>query len=88
MTLEQEQDLEPVRVSIIMLVKGCLSLPSHVMMVHVRCGPVGPAGVNARQIVTVELSHVLVNVKMAKRTNVKDHQHMNSNVINNHVNLK
>ena len=58
------------------------------MMVHVRCGLVGPAGVNALQIVTVELSHVLVNVKMAKKTNVKDHQHMNSNAINNHANLK
>ena len=88
MTLEQEQDLEPVRVSIIMLVKGCLSLPSHVMMVHVRCGLVGPAGVNALQIVTVELSHVLVNVKMARRTNAKDHQHMNSNAIDSHVNLQ
>ena len=58
------------------------------MMVHVRCGLDGPAGVNALQIVTVELNHVLVNVKMAKTTNVKDHQHMNSNVINNHASLK
>ena len=58
------------------------------MMVNVQCGPVGQAGVNALQIVMVELSHVLVNVKMAKKTNVKDHQPMNSNAINNHANLQ
>ena len=58
------------------------------MMVHAQCGLVGPAGVNALQIAMAEFSHGLVNVKMAKKTNVKDHQPMNSNAINNHASLK
>ena len=58
------------------------------MMVYVRCGPVGPAGVIALQIVMVELRHVLVNVKMAKKTNVKDRQHRNSYAIDSHANLQ
>ena len=57
-------------------------------MFNVPCGLVGPGGVNALQIVTVELNHEHVNVKMAKRTNVQDRQYMNSNVIDNHANLE
>ena len=57
-------------------------------MFNVPCGLVGPAGVNALQIVTVELNHEHANVKMGKRTNVQDRPYTNSNVIDNHANLE
>ena len=60
-----------------------LSKPKPALMVHVRSGLLGPAGVTALQIVTVESNHELVNVKMETRMNVQDQQYTNSSAIDN-----
>ena len=57
------------------------------MMVLVRLGLIGPAGMIAVLIVMVEFNRELVNAKMETKMIVQDHQLMSNNVTENHVNL-
>ena len=57
------------------------------MMVPVRHGLIGPAGMIAVRIVMVEFNRELVNAKMETKMIVQDHQLTSNNVTENHVNL-
>ena len=57
------------------------------MMVPVRPGLIGPAGMIAVPTVMVEFNPELVNAKMGKKMIVQDHQMTSNNVIDNHVTL-
>ena len=57
------------------------------MMVPVRLGLIGRAGMIAVWIVMVEFNRELVNAKMETKMIVQDHQLKSNNVTENHVNL-
>ena len=57
------------------------------MMVPVRPGLIGPAGMIAVPIVMVEFNPELVNAKMETKMIVQDRQLTSNNVKENHVNL-
>ena len=57
------------------------------MMVPVRPGLFGPAGMIAVPTVMVEFNPELVNAKMETKMIVQDHQLTSNNVTNNLVNL-
>ena len=57
------------------------------MMVPVRLGLIGPAGMIAVWIVMVEFNRELVNAKMETKMIVQDHQLTSNNVTENHVDL-
>ena len=62
-----------------------MSKLKHAMMVPVRLGPIGPAGMIAVPTVMEEFNPELANAKMGKKMIVQDHQMTSNNVIENHV---
>ena len=55
------------------------------MMLHAQHGLIGPAGMIAVPIVTVELSQEAENVRMVRKVIARDQLQMNNNAIDNHV---
>ena len=55
------------------------------MKLHAQYGLIGPAGMIAVPIVTVELSQEAENVKMERKVIARDQPQMNNNAIDNHV---
>ena len=86
--LEKERDLElvkPMTVRVLMGVLVNLSKRKHAIMVYVRLGLIGPAGMIAVPIAEVELNPELVNARTETKMIVQDHQLKSSNVTENPV---
>ena len=64
-----------------------LSKLRHAMMMHAQHGLIGPAGMIAVPIVTVELSQEAENVRMVRKVIARDQLQMNNNAIDNHVTM-
>ena len=88
--LDQERDWElvkPTTARFLIRVLVHLSKLKHAMMVPVRLGLIGPAGMIAVLIVMVEFNRELVNAKMETKMIVQDHQLTSNNVTENRVDL-
>ena len=86
--LAKERDIELVKPMTVRVLTGVvvyLSKRKHAIMVYVRLGLIGPAGMIAVQIAEVELNQELVNVKTGTKLIVQDHQLKSDNVTENPV---